>query len=170
MLLARVQSNGHVYFLGKECTEILFLGRYIDIPNKIVKKKKGQRDKCDALTAAASWHHQTVVVWGTLSVGNVCTHCSSLWIYWKTLHCSVMENTKRKHILRLYRQLYKHSENVLCQGLLILFFIHLQVSFESPKSRIRGWGSKVHKQCCALGCVCMCVQIYMHLCVCPWRC
>lgn len=163
MLLARVQSNGHVYFLGKECTEILFLGRYIDIPNKIVKERaKGQvwRSDCCRILASSNCG----------GAGNVCTHCSSLWIYWKALHCSVMENTKRKHILRLYRQLYKHSENVLCQGLLILFFIHLQVSFESPKSRVRGWGSKVHKQCCALGCVCMCVQIYMHLCVCPWRC
>lgn len=39
MLLARVQSKGHVYFLGKECTEMLFLGRYIDMPNKIVKER-----------------------------------------------------------------------------------------------------------------------------------
>lgn len=127
------------------------------MPNKIVKERaKGQVWQSDSAT---SWRHQTVVVWGTLSVGNVCTHCSSLWIYWKALHCSVMENTRRKHILQLYRQLYKHNENVLCQGLLILFFIHLQ------RAESGGEEAKFTSNAMCEG-VCVCVYRSTCTCVC----
>lgn len=104
-------------------------------------------------------------MWVTLSVGNVCTHCSALWIYWKALRCSVMENTKRKHILHLYRQLYKHNENVLRQGLLILFSIHLQV-FWIPKEQNQGMRKQSSQaMLCLRGCVYLCTGLYAPVCV-----
>lgn len=71
-----------------------------------------------------------------------------------------MENTRRKHILHLYRQLYKHNENVLCQGLLILFFIHLQRA-ESGGEEAKFTSNAV----CEGVCVYVCTDLHAPVCV-----
>lgn len=40
ILLARIQSNGLVQFLEGEWTEIMFLGRYVDLLSEIAEEKE----------------------------------------------------------------------------------------------------------------------------------